>query len=390
MPFIPHTPESLIQRSDSKNPAATCRGLTASGRPCRRAVPLVLTSSHQGDVSSFCWQHKDQAGQIPQPRMRTLRERTSADTLVDRLGLLSVDNEGDRRRERPAGRETREHRQPQSTKTDTRRPRPKTKSNSIFVCFVGNADDYPMAPRPIRKTNARPLTSIPRKSTVPQTKQKPAPSRPSIPRGSSSKTATLLSLIPKDASPQATSSLLAELVKPLSEFDEEGYIYMFWLTSQSLPSTPPSEAAPALLDISPRSRPDPGRRKTSDLLQSFSTSQNVKKTMLLKIGRTSNVQRRLNEWNRQCDYNLSLIRYYPYHPTSPGRLSTVPRKVPHAHKVERLIHLELAEKRARDNSKCSQCGREHREWFEIEASKAGVKSVDEVIRRWVDWSLSTG
>lgn len=35
--------------------------------------------------------------------------------------------------------------------------------------------------------------------------------------------------------------------------------------------------------------------------------------------------------------------------------------------------------------KCGACGREHREWFEVEASKKGVKGVDEVVRRWVDW-----
>jgi T5orf172 domain len=55
------------------------------------------------------------------------------------------------------------------------------------------------------------------------------------------------------------------------------------------------------------------------------------------------------------------------------------------HKVERLIHLELAERRAQKDM-CEQCGREHREWFEVEASKPGLKGVDEVVRRWVGWA----
>lgn len=110
--------------------------------------------------------------------------------------------------------------------------------------------------------------------------------------------------------------------------------------------------------------------------------------MLLKIGRAQNVQRRLNQWTRQCGYNLSLIRYYPYHPTLSSASVNVPRtprKVANAHKVERLIHIELNSKRAQGSGKCGECGREHREWFQVEATKDGIKAIDEVIRRWVDW-----
>ena len=58
--------------------------------------------------------------------------------------------------------------------------------------------------------------------------------------------------------------------------------------------------------------------------------------------------------------------------------------MPHAHRVERLIHLELADKRVTHN--CEACGKEHREWFEVEASREGVRGVDEVVRRWVAWA----
>lgn len=53
--------------------------------------------------------------------------------------------------------------------------------------------------------------------------------------------------------------------------------------------------------------------------------------------------------------------------------------------MERLIHIELNGKRAVGSGKCRVCGREHREWFEVEASRDGVKAVDEVVRRWVGW-----
>jgi hypothetical protein len=167
---------------------------------------------------------------------------------------------------------------------------------------------------------------------------------------------------------------------------------MFWLTSESVSAPPASDTASSLL--APPSRPTPGRRRTSDVLNTFaSTIPNTqdKKTILLKIGRAQNVQRRLNQWTRQCGYNLSLIRYYPYHPTTlsdtnVNELPRTPRKVPNAHKVERLIHIELNGKRAQGSGKCKVCGREHREWFEVDASRDGVKAVDEVVRRWVDWA----
>ncbi|KAL8881603.1 MAG: hypothetical protein Q9192_007763, partial [Flavoplaca navasiana] len=69
-------------------------------------------------------------------------------------------------------------------------------------------------------------------------------------------------------------------------------------------------------------------------------------------------------------------------PPSPNA-SGVPRKVPHAHKVERLIHIELADKRVKRN--CETCRKEHREWFEVKGDREGVKAVDEVVRRWVRW-----
>ncbi|KAK3897152.1 meiotically up-regulated gene 113-domain-containing protein [Staphylotrichum tortipilum] len=77
---------------------------------------------------------------------------------------------------------------------------------------------------------------------------------------------------------------------------------------------------------------------------------------------------------RQCGYNLLLVRYYPYVPSSsPSGGAAVARKIPHSHKVERLVHLELAGRGLcvadRERWKCEACGREHKEWFEVEASR---------------------
>lgn len=369
MPFIPHTPESLLPRSDSKNPAATCRGLTSNGRPCRRAVPKSVQSKPSQGLDAFCWQHKDQAAHASPQGLQytTTRERTSVDTLIDRLGLLKVEQRKDRPKIHP-GQDPEKFNFKDSRRSKSKRPKP----NSLaLLCCISEAYDGKV-PRPVKPRNHTNVSN----SRIPVE----VPRRPKISRGPSSR--ELLSLIPSSASPQTTALLLTELAKPVSEFDDEGFIYMFWLTPESLPATPPSEAAPSLL-----SAPQIERR-TSDVLNSFASTASNKRTILLKIGRTQNVQRRLNEWTRQCGYNLSLIRYYPYHPsfTSTGvDVSATARKVPNVHKVERLIHIELSNKRALGSGKCDRCGKEHREWFEVEARRAGVKAVDEVVRRWVDW-----
>ncbi|KAG9240801.1 meiotically up-regulated gene 113-domain-containing protein [Calycina marina] len=368
MPFIPGTPESLLPRSDSKNPASTCRGITSNGRPCRRPLSRSPQASPGTPVRrdsgvGYCWQHIDQA----QDQATSLRqglqnaainERTSTDSLVDRLGLLEIKKRKEKQR-----RET----EKQSNAQNFSRPTKQRKPRGFFelLCCITEVDES----RPSRPVKVSDPTA-----------------RPPIIRDPSSHTGELLSYIPKTASPQTTSLLLAELAKPISDSDIEGYIYMFWLTPEDLP-TAPTETAPTLL--APSSRSNSGGRRTSDVLNTFAATTPNKKTILLKIGRAGNVQRRMNQWTRQCGYNLSLIRYYPYHP-SPSASSVhvapkTPRKVPHAHKIERLIHIELAGMRVQYDEKCSACGRGHREWFEVEASRSAVKVVDEVLRRWIDW-----
>jgi hypothetical protein len=374
MPFIPHTPESLLPRSDSKNPAATCRGLTSTGRPCRRGLSKSPQSSpspspRTASPDGFCWQHKDQAkSTLPQGLpSTTIKERTSIDTLTERLGLLEVEQ---RKRQKTLPK------QDLQPSRSTRKPQPK--SNLRLVCCIGEADNGKRAPRPVKNSDLRTKSSMPNKI-----------SRPPITRDPSSRTGEFLSLIPPSTAPGTTALLLTEMAKAVSEHDDEGYIYMFWLTPESLPSTPPTEAAPSLL--APPIR-QPGQRRTSDILNSFASNihNSNRKTILLKIGRAQNVQRRLNQWTRQCGYNLSLIRYYPYQSSSLSSTCVneppkTPRKVANVHKVERLIHIELNGKRAVSGGKCGACGREHREWFEVEASRDGVRAVDEVVRRWVDW-----
>ncbi|KAL8764454.1 MAG: hypothetical protein Q9194_007078 [Teloschistes cf. exilis] len=477
MPFIPHTPEAILARSDSKDAATTCKGITDSGRPCRRGlagrkmtdgvVAIVANQNTDGDGAAafFCWQHKDQAGRLaPQTgpdqaaNVYYLKTRTSTDTLIERLGILNIEEKKrlpTRRRTkidpRIASREGLPQRWqdvpgpllavPSMKASSAPHPSPRKRRPHpllSFLCCSGpeDANDHhpvpadprpkpsstpemrqtaaisshlPQPPRPSHRRDNHQSSSSARPALAPKTTN--PRTRPPNSRDPSSQTSTLLALIPKTLSPQVTSQLLAELAKPVSLHDEEGYIYMFWLTPTG---TDPSSTAqdPSKLLTAPTPNPSPRARRTSSaaatvpsrtsLSPQLPTPSAGSQTILLKIGRASNVQRRMNEWTRQCGYDLSLIRYYPYIPSSSSPLplpgpspsskhttSTVPgvgtpRKVPHAHKVERLIHLELQERRAK--RECGNCGKEHREWFEVRGNWEGVKGVDEVVRRWVGWA----
>ncbi|KAI0168179.1 meiotically up-regulated gene 113-domain-containing protein [Pestalotiopsis sp. NC0098] len=432
MPFIPNTPESLIGRSDSLNPDSTCRGITSSGRPCRRPLGASPSGSPGGsrtkvpkskgkknnlrvddpaDPDLYCWQHKDQASlsakSSPGPGRETtpiLEQRESLDTLIDRLGIV----EAQQKKKRPAntgknsgGRVT------QAAPTNIekppvqQKPRIKKKTKTFCCCFtIGTyeEEELPARPKPKPVQPPRPAAAAGGSSKPPSNQYlspssaqgRPGGSGGKTPRRSSansnaSQTSQYLQLIPPSASPQTASQLMAELAKPISQQDEAGYIYIFWLTPESQPKAPPVDAARDLLAPPPRG-PGGRQRRTSDVLQSYAAQKGNKpsKTILLKIGRASNVQRRLNEWTRQCGYNISLIRYYPY--VSANAPST-PRKMPHSHKVERLIHLELAGAglRVSDKGTCDNCGKSHREWFEVEASRKGIEMVDEIVKRWSDW-----
>ena len=461
MPFIKNTPESLLPRSDSKNPATTCKGITSNGRPCRRSLAssarnspsaspshgnqgvIAVLSGVQGQHDAagafFCWQHKDQAGGLAaNPENHTqlfpLQERTSIDSLVDRLGVMDVQDGKKRRKKHSQGGHNKPVRRdtlpqqwqnvpgplmtvpedPFITKpVPPRKQRTKGDVHFSIFCCMRNTGEEALPPARIHgkpaMTQSQPIST-------------PTRPRPSASTPKTSETTTLLSLIPSSASPTITSSLLTELSKPFSPQDSEhGYIYIFWLTPHNL-SQPSNSLATSLLSPPRRQQ---GRR-TSDVLKDYSSNQG-NKTLMLKVGRANNVHRRMNEWSRQCGHHITLIRYYPYLSSSPlstpspsprnspskpqvgrsqpssyfpshltsasasnspnfgaiGGGAATPKKVPRVARVERLIHVELSDKRVKRN--CEGCGKEHREWFEVEATREGVKGVDEVIRRWVAW-----
>jgi len=442
MPHIPRTPESLLSRADSKNPLTTCRGLTSNGRPCRRALaaassnpssPLstssksrspaipghivngVITvahtegSNHGVTAAFFCWQHRDQAAStlhVKKEDVVELHNRSSLDTLVERFGVLDVADEQIVQKVQKA--RTRHHRtderqQPAHTAHEKARqrapqqheraspPAPRPSIWSIFCCFSPSSLDYDDHDEPEYHPSQRPSSYArqpemttkrpsydyhshnvtrppPSASSWPPQRTKATPPSPqrAHPRPSPSLDfSNPASLIPIDLPPSTQSQLLAQLTKPLSIADEAGYIYVFQLDATSSPGASPTKpASPSSADAN---------------------------NLLIKIGRTNNVRRRLSSWTRQCGHDLSLLRFYPYVSASPTSPSTptppspsTPRTLPYSHRVERLIHIELGAQRVKQE-KCGKCGKEHREWFEIEATREGIRRMDEVVRKWVAW-----
>lgn len=415
MPFIANTPESLLARTDSLDPSKTCHGITSAGVPCRRALASSASPS-PGSESSFCWQHKEQSA-ASTPAATPLKGgkhggggggvpgRSSIDTLAERLGLASLEEK------RKTGRK--------DTGKSGKSGKGRKSGGGGFLrccfCFHIPIEEAPRPqPRPVQKptrpekmssTPARPSHATP---TKPKPHSSPAKLSPNSHRPSSSRPSNWglspapLELMHPSTDPQTSSLLLAELARGYVESEEPGYIYMFWMTPPSK-LKPPGDAARSLLSSSRGSGTrERGGSRSSDVVGDFTTrgadgkGGKGKGTMLLKIGRASNVQRRMNEWSRQCDYEIEVLRFYPYSPHHSSASSVhapkaPPRMTPHVKKVERMIHIELQGMGLRaDRGACEVCGREHREWFEVEGSRRGVGRVDEVIRRWVEWDEGVG
>lgn len=374
MPFITNTPESLLARADSKNPASTCHAITTSGRPCRRPRP----ANSPPHALYYCWQHQDQASppaqtspsRPPRPsKHQQLQHRSSLETLAERLGLVDLEDDG----------AVKPH-APRPSKSSNSKHRHKSRSLLVYLCADPPSSRPQPQPRP-----ARP-------------KPRPVQTPTSSPGGSSgaSPMSRVKHLIPDDVDAATASALLAEVARPYDRSEQPGYIYMYWLTATGAPSP---DAARAMLSPTNTKHHHP------------SSPHAAAATMSLKIGRSDNVQRRMNEWRRQCGRDVTVLRYYPYSsshsPTSSysstnsrssksskASSASTPaaqaRMTPHAHRVEQLIKLELKGRGMKaDMGICSACGREHREWFNVPASRAAVGLVDAVIRRWVKWDEAT-
>ena len=83
-----------------------------------------------------------------------------------------------------------------------------------------------------------------------------------------------------------------------------------------------------------------------------------------KVGRSNDVKKRLNEWEKQCGYSASLI---------------AAKACKYTHRAERLIHLELESSKV-GLARCTGCDKVHNEWF-----NASKKEITNVINNWVNY-----
>lgn len=156
-----NTPESLLPRSDSRNPASTCRGINVNGKPCRRTlgastrsktasggVVAVLKGQTPDPAAFYCWQHKSQASNFhndsPNIRRQTdataSRSRSSIDSLVERLGILDIyDDQQKRRHTQPSVRK-------QHYEGPNRSSEKKTHVKESSFCCFGVANDSETLP----------------------------------------------------------------------------------------------------------------------------------------------------------------------------------------------------------------------------------------------------
>lgn len=124
-----------------------------------------------------------------------------------------------------------------------------------------------------------------------------------------------------------------EMEKSAARGEEDGYIYTFQISGAPLPSFP-STSSPE------HSHADP---QTPDLVH-------------LKVGRTVNLTQRMHQWSRQCMSREQVLRgFWPgtVQPAAPGESDDAatllrgrvqagpPGKA--SHRLERLVHLELAD-----------------------------------------------
>lgn len=89
----------------------------------------------------------------------------------------------------------------------------------------------------------------------------------------------------------------------------------------------------------------------------------------LKIGFTKEPERRMADWDRKCGYKPEEISHHTAENYA---------------RVERLVHIQLANLRMKEYNGCPGCTQKHQEWFNVRSTRAS-----EVISLWCDWMRLT-
>ncbi|RDB21253.1 hypothetical protein Hypma_011496 [Hypsizygus marmoreus] len=202
--------------------------------------------------------------------------------------------------------------------------------------------------------------------------------------------------IPPYLQPETRVALRIEMEKSRSQSDIAGYIYTFEI--RGMCNVPRSHLCSIALFPT--------------------TDSEALDTIKLKVGRAVNLVKRIDQWGKQCGSKEQVLRgWYPGTVEPDGSLMKgrikAGDKGPWCHRMERLIHLELADlaatsvylhpawprvytadvmtsvpSNAPSNAPCSDCGSLHREIFEFRRLNGRSKGkewetvVQPVIERW--------
>jgi T5orf172 domain len=136
--------------------------------------------------------------------------------------------------------------------------------------------------------------------------------------------------IPDYLQPATQNALRVEMQKARAASDVEGYIYTFEILGMG-PILSTKLPHPAYL-IESTARTDPAD----------------KKTIHLKVGRATNLNRRMDQWGKQCGSKEQILRgFWPGGMDKAGvpmkGLVQAGPKGPWCHRVERLVHIELTD-----------------------------------------------
>ncbi|KAK9454674.1 hypothetical protein V1511DRAFT_359632 [Dipodascopsis uninucleata] len=115
--------------------------------------------------------------------------------------------------------------------------------------------------------------------------------------------------------------------------------------------------------------------------------------ILLKIGRSKDVAKRMHQWTSQCSHPVTMTGHFPPLVTSSEEKQVRCKAV---HLAERLIHLELRSifpssadfagilpNEDPKSRQCLACGRRHLEWFAIR--KLDLHIVLRIIAKWINF-----
>ncbi|KAF9436261.1 hypothetical protein BGZ76_004443 [Entomortierella beljakovae] len=151
------------------------------------------------------------------------------------------------------------------------------------------------------------------------------------------------------------TKLKRSMEKPISADDKPGYIYVYQLKDSSYTDT----------------------------------------HTLFKVGRTDNVTRRMNEWGDKCGKPPTLLEVFPEQgslaPKDENDLAETATRTAgdnevtglrcrYAHRVERLIHIEL--KPLHDKHHVCSCNTKHMEWFKV-PHKEGLSEEQQKQQAWL-------